>query len=433
MHGVRVSTTQRGLRLLLLLAVLFGFAATPAQATARQVSAPFKVLALYSGDWDAAHISFEKEANVWFPQQAAANGFTYTSSTNWDLLANGGVNAYQVVMFLDNLPQTPAQQSGFESYMRNGGAYFGFHVAAYTHEAEKWDWYHNKFLGSGNHVNNTWEPTPAVLRVEDRTHPATKNLPATFTATASEWYSWSNDLRNNPDIKILASVDPSSFPLGTDPNQTWYSGYYPIIWTNTKYRMLYTNFGHNKMNYDTNTALSSTFSSETQNRFMLDGLKWLGTGSSTSQPPTGGPISETSWYSVANTGNGACVDARGAGTANGTVVQQYTCNGTNAQQWQFRSTDSGYVRIANRGDAQQVVDVGDRSVADGAGVQLWSYGGGTNQQWRADKVSDNVYRFTARHSGRCLTAATTAGDGVQLTQRTCDGSAAQSFRLAQQP
>lgn len=91
----------------------------------------------------------------------------------------------------------------------------------------------------------------------------------------SEWYSWSNDLRTKPNIKILASVDPSSFPLGTDPNQSWYSGYYPILWTNTQYRMLYANFGHNAMDYATNTRLSSTFASPTQNRFLIDGLKWL--------------------------------------------------------------------------------------------------------------------------------------------------------------
>lgn len=40
--------------------------------------------------------------------------------------------------------------------------------------------------------------------------------------------------------------------------------------------MLYANFGHNAMDYATNTTLSSTFASQTQNRFLLDGLKWLG-------------------------------------------------------------------------------------------------------------------------------------------------------------
>ena len=44
------------------------------------------------------------------------------------------------------------------------------------------------------------------------------------------------------------------------------------------------------------------------------------------------------------------------------------------------------------------------------------------------------YHFVSRHSGKCLDvpAASTA-DSVQLVQYTCNGTAAQSFRLAQQP
>ncbi|MGQ4386730.1 ThuA domain-containing protein [Streptomyces sp. SAS_270] len=417
------------LRGLLLLATLLGLAVTPAHAA--PAASPFKVLALYSGTWDAAHIDFVKEANDWFPKQAAANGFTYTASNNWDLLSNGGVNGYQVVLFLDDLPQTAAQRTGFERYMRGGGAWMGFHVAAFTTEAGSWPWYHNQFLGSGNFSTNTWGPTSATLKVEDRTHPSTRNLPATFTSSVSEWYSWSNDLRQNPNIKILASVDPSSFPLGTDPNQSWYSGYYPILWTNTQYRMLYANFGHNAMNYQTNTRLSSTFASETQNRFLLDGLKWLG-GADTTTPPDVG-ISETAWYSLTGQANGTCVDTRSAATANGTAVQQYTCNGTQAQQFQFRATDGGYSRITARGNPQQVVDVTDRSTADNAPLQLWSWSNGTNQQWQPVKETSGRYHFIARHSGKCLSTATAATNSVQLTQRTCDNSSAQSFTLTSRP
>ncbi|MGR3867722.1 ThuA domain-containing protein [Streptomyces graminifolii] len=428
---IRSGSTRVALRVLLLLATVLGFAVAPPAAHASTAATPFKVLGLYSGTYDAAHIDFEKEANVWFPQQAAANGFTYTSSTNWDLLANGGVNAYQVVLFLDDLPQTSAQRSGFETYMRNGGGFMGFHVSAFTTDAGGWSWYHNTFLGSGNFVSNTWGPTAVTLKVEDHSIPPTANLPATFTSSVSEWYSWSNDLRQNPDIKILASIDPSSFPVGTDPNQSWYSGYYPIIWTNTKYKMLYANFGHNAMNYTTNTRLSSTFASPTQNQFLLNGLKWLG-GGGTSTPPTDTPISETSWYSVQNGGNGTCVDARSAATANGTAIQQYACNGTAAQQYQFRSTDSGYMEITARGNPAQVIDVTDRSTADNAPLQLWAYSGGTNQQWQPVKETSGRYHFVARHSGKCLTAPTAATNSVQLTQRTCDGSTAQSFQLAVQ-
>ncbi|MGW1530521.1 ThuA domain-containing protein, partial [Streptomyces sp. NPDC002159] len=273
-------------RLLLLLAVLLGVTSAPAAAAPdATAAAPFKVLAFYNGTYDAAHISFVREANQWLPQVAAANGFTYTSTTNWNLLADSAaLGQYQVVLFLDDAPHSAAQRSGFEAYMRGGGAWMGFHVSAWTDNAQSWPWYYSQFLGSGNFRSNTWGPTTAVLRVEDRTHPSTTRLPATFTSSVSEWYSWNNDLRSNPDIDILASVDPVSFPLGTDPNQSWYSGYYPILWTNTKYRMLYANFGHNAMDYATNTALSSTFASTAQNTFLLDGIKWLGTGSPGGDP-----------------------------------------------------------------------------------------------------------------------------------------------------
>lgn len=404
-------------------------AAPPASAAPQ--ADPFKVIAFYNGTWDAAHIDFVKEANEWFPRTGAQNGFTYTATTNWDLLANGGVNDYQVVLFLDDAPQSAAQRTGFERYVRAGGGWMGFHVSAFTTDAGSWPWYYNSFLGSGNFRSNTWGPTTAVLRTEDRTHPSTTGLPATFTSAVSEWYSWSNDLRTNPNIKILASVDPSSFPLGTDPNQSWYSGYYPILWTNTQYKMLYANFGHNAMNYETNTRLSSTFASATQNRFLIDGLKWLAGASGTPTPTD--PISDTAWYSLSNAANGACVDARAAATANGTAIQQYTCNQTQAQQFQFRPTDSGYSRIAIRGNPQQVVDVTGVSTADNAPLQLWSYGGGANQQWRPEREASGSYRFVARHSGRCLSTTGSSANSVQLVQRACDNSAAQSFRLTEQP
>jgi hypothetical protein len=243
----------------------------------------FKVIAFYNGTWDAAHISFVKEANQWFPQKAAEHGFSYTSTTNWSLLNATNLAQYQVVMFLDDLPPT-AQRAAFQQYMQGGGAWMGFHVCAFNTNPASWDWYHNTFLATGAFRNNTWKPTAAVLRVEDRAHPSTAGLPAAFTSSVSEWYSWTRDLRTNANIRILASIDPSSFPVGTDPNQSWTSGYYPILWTNRSYRMLYANFGHNAMNYSTNTPLSSTFASETQNRFIVDGLLWLGGVSITPTP-----------------------------------------------------------------------------------------------------------------------------------------------------
>ncbi|GGK92768.1 hypothetical protein Sme01_55280 [Sphaerisporangium melleum] len=419
-------------------AACVGFAAGPASGAAgRQAAAPFKVLAFYNGTWDAAHIDFDKEAREWFPAAAAQYGFTWEATTDWSRLSASGLSQYKVIMFLDDLPPA-SQRAAFQTYMQNGGAWMGFHVSAFTTDPGSWSWYHNTFLGSGAFQTNTWLPTAETLKIEDRGHPSTTGLPATIQSSVSEWYSWSRDLRQNPDIDILASIDPASFPVGTDPNQQWRSGYYPIMWTNKKYKMLYANFGHNAMNYSTNTRTSSTFASAQQNQWLINGLLWLAGAGGTTPTPSPTPtspteISPTTWYSVVNKGSGKCVDARAAGTSNGTAIQQYTCNATNAQQYQFAPTSGGFVRAGNRASVDQVLDVTDVSTADNAPIQLWAYGGGGNQQWQPVSEGGGYYHFVNRNSGKCLDvpAASTA-DGVQLVQYTCNGTGAQSFRLAAQ-
>ncbi|MGW1065266.1 RICIN domain-containing protein [Streptomyces aureus] len=136
------------------------------------------------------------------------------------------------------------------------------------------------------------------------------------------------------------------------------------------------------------------------------------------------------WATVVNAGSGKCVDARAAGTADGTVVQQYACNGSQAQQWRFAATSGGYSQVGNRADTTKAWDVTGVSAADGAPVQLWTYGGGANQQWQAVAEAGGTYHFVNRNSGKCLDvpSASTA-DSAQLQQYTCNGTAAQSFRV----
>ncbi|MFJ2828186.1 RICIN domain-containing protein [Streptomyces sp. NPDC087263] len=139
----------------------------------------------------------------------------------------------------------------------------------------------------------------------------------------------------------------------------------------------------------------------------------------------------TGLATVVNGGSGKCLDAASAGTANGTVVQQYTCNSSTAQQWSLTATSDGYVRIGNANSTSQVVDVSDNSTVDNALLHLWAYGGGNNQQWLPVDEGSGNYHFVNRNSGKCLDvpSASTA-DGVQLVQYTCNGSAAQRFQVA---
>ena len=253
-------------------------------AAAQHPSPRFKVIAFYTAKNDQAHISYVHEANQWFPAMAKKYHFTYDSTDNWDNLNAGFLAQYQVVLFLDTRPETIAQREAFKIYMEKGGAWMGFHFAGFaltpSDYPQNWDWYHNDFLGSGSYVSNTWRPTSAFLRVEDKAHPATKHLPVVFKSAPNEWYRWSNDLRSNPDIRILLSIDSTSFPLGTGPKQheIWHSGYYPVAWTNKRYKMLYLNMGHNDIDYEhkTNKTLSYTFANELQDRLIIDGLLWLG-------------------------------------------------------------------------------------------------------------------------------------------------------------
>jgi len=244
----------------------------------------FNVIGFYTAKNDKAHISFVHEANKWFSKMGKEHHFRYDSTNNWNNLNTGFLSNYQVVIFFDTRPDSLDQRIAFQRYMENGGAWMGFHFAGFalTPSAfpQNWDWYHNQFLGSGEYVSNTWRPTAAILKVEDRNHPATKKLPLTFRTSPSEWYRWKNDLRENPDIKILLSIDSTSFPLGTGPKQheIWHSGYYPVAWTNKKYKMIYFNMGHNDIDYEngTNKELSLTFGNEMEDKLIIDALLWLG-------------------------------------------------------------------------------------------------------------------------------------------------------------
>jgi uncharacterized protein len=246
--------------------------------------AEFRVVAFHDGESDQAHASFVREADKWFSEMAAEYRFTYESTKDWNNLNPDFLSNTNIVVFLDARPDSVSQRTAFQQYMEEGGAWMGFHFAAFalTPSAfpQNWDWYHNQFLGSGQYVSNTWQPTAAVLRVEDRKHPATRHLPETFISSPNEWYRWEKDLRTNQDIDILISIDSTSFPLGTGPKQheIWHRGYYPVVWTNKNYKMLYINMGHNDIDYENKTGkeLSFTFKNNIQNKLVIDGLLWLG-------------------------------------------------------------------------------------------------------------------------------------------------------------
>jgi type 1 glutamine amidotransferase len=236
------------------------FSAIAARSPAQ--SPPLHVLAFYSTDVERDHVDFALQAVKFFSEVAARDHFQFESTTNWDDLNPQRLQNIQMVLWFNDSAHTPQQRAAFERYMAHGGGWFGFHFAAYNDSGTHWPWF-VQFLGGAVFYGNNWPPLPATLDVDDKTSPVTRHLPAHYLAPANEWYSWLPNPRANKDVKVLLTLDPSNFPLGFKDTLT--GGDIPVVWTNTKYRMIYMNMGHG----------DKIFTDAHQNQLFEDALLWL--------------------------------------------------------------------------------------------------------------------------------------------------------------
>lgn len=89
--------------------------------------------------------------------------------------------------------------------------------------------------------------------------------------------------------------------------------------------------------------------------------------------------------------SGKCLDVRGAKTADGTPIQIYSCNGTNAQAWKLEA--DGTVRALGK-----CMDVQYAKTENGSLIGLNSCHQGLNQKW--EQLPNGLLRSV--HSGKCL-------------------------------
>jgi len=224
----------------------------------------FRVLALYSTRVEGDHVAFAQDAIRFYSDLAARQHFGFDTTSDWAGMSKH-LGEYRVVVWLNDFPHTEEERAAFSQYMDSGGAWLGCHVSAYNDRDTHWPWFVN-FLGGAVFFNNSWPPLPAKLIVEVQGHPATLRLPDRYIAPINEWYGWRPDPRDNKDVRVLVSLDTANYPLGK--KDILRSGDVPVVWTNTRYRMLYLNMGHG----------DQILSSSVQNNLFEDGLLWLGGG-----------------------------------------------------------------------------------------------------------------------------------------------------------
>jgi type 1 glutamine amidotransferase len=168
-----------------------------------------------------------------------SNGFSVTATQNAGAFTARSLRRFDAVVFLNTTGDVlgPRAQRALKGYIRHGGGWVGVHSAADT----EYDWpFYGRLLGA------YFKQHPAIQQasvdVTDRSHPATRSLPARWTRT-DEWY----DFRTNPRgaVHVLATLDESSYSGGTMGSD------HPIAWCHPFKggRSFYTAMGHTIASY----------------------------------------------------------------------------------------------------------------------------------------------------------------------------------------
>jgi hypothetical protein len=141
-------------------------------------------------------------------------------------------------------------------------------------------------------------------------------------------------------------------------------------------------------------------------------------GGDTVAPPSPrvGPVTSAA-------GSNLCLDDATSGTADGTHIQIWGCDGTYAQD--FTIASDGTLRTMGK-----CLDANHSGTTNGTLIQLWTCNASVAQQWTPGANGSLVNP----NSGLCLddpSASTT--NGTQLQLYTCNGSAAQNWGLPLAP
>jgi glucose/arabinose dehydrogenase/PKD repeat protein/plastocyanin len=169
-------------------------------------------------------------------QMGTDENFDVTLSEDQGTFTDHSLREFDVVVFLNTDGEgilNDDQRASFERWTQRGGGAVRIHADANADKA--WEW-KTDMQGGGTFKNHP-PIQPATVEVADASHPATDDLPATFTWT-DEWYNFDADPRE--DVHVLLTVDESTYTGGEHGEG------HPIAWC-SEYdggRNFYTAIGH---------------------------------------------------------------------------------------------------------------------------------------------------------------------------------------------
>ena len=192
---------------------------------------------LFSKTADHHHSSIPAGVKA-IQELGAKNGFIVDTTTDDNKFVEDSLKKYAALIFLSTTGNILSgnQENVLERYIQAGGGFVGIHAA--TDAEYDWGWY-GRMIG-GYFINHPAEQE-ANLIINDKNHPATDSLPATWRRK-DEWYNFKYV---NKDVKVLISIDEKSYTGGTNGDS------HPMSWYHEfdGGRVFYTELGHTAESY----------------------------------------------------------------------------------------------------------------------------------------------------------------------------------------
>jgi uncharacterized protein len=185
-------------------------------------------------------------AHAAFVSMATRNGWTIVTTDKGSAFTPAILKKFDAVIWnnISGDVLTLSQRRAFQSYMEKGGGFVGVHGTA-GDPVYFWDWFVDSLIGArfaGHPMSPQFQT--ARVQLEDKSHPAAKDLPAQWDVN-DEWYSFKNNPRASGS-RIIATLDESTYKPEGWGNQQLRMGDHPIAWSRCvgKGRVFYSAIGH---------------------------------------------------------------------------------------------------------------------------------------------------------------------------------------------
>lgn len=213
--------------------------------------------------------------------------------------------------------------------------------------------------------------------------------------------------------KYVVDVGADYYP---DMNLKWSPGYAPGV-------------GNGRMVLATNNWRTATMLVPNKNYgSTMDEMRTnpppFATTTTTTPAPTPAPTTTASTGAVVANNSGKCLDVNGYSSADGALIDQWSCTGGGNQQWTTKDLGQSRVALVSK-LSNKCLDIPAYSTADGVQLQQYTCNSGLNQSWTLSANSDGSKTIKSVSSGKCLAVASSSTtDGAKVVQATCVAGAA---------